>query len=61
MPEDTNSKSAWDILNTNVKMLKARIKEQEKLIDDLRKELAKEKQTNANTGWVEYDDKNIRS
>ena len=35
------------------------IKEQEKLIDDLRKELAKEKQTNANTGWVEYDDKNI--
>ena len=61
MPEDTNSKSAWDILNTNVKMLKARTKEQEKLIDDLRKELAKEKQTNANTGWVEYDDKNIRS
>ncbi len=61
MTEDTNSKSAWDILNTNVKMLKARIKEQEKLIDDLRKELAKEKQTNANTGWVEYDDKNIRS
>ena len=61
MTEDINSKSAWDILTTNVKMLKARIKEQEKLIDDLRKELAKEKQTNANTGWVEYDDKNIRS
>ena len=29
MSEDTNLKSAWDILNTNVKMLKARIKEQE--------------------------------
>jgi len=61
MPEDSNLKSAWNILNANVKMLKARIKEQEKLIDDLRKELAKEKQTNANTGWVEYDDENIRS
>ena len=59
MPKDSNLKSANSILNTNVKMLKARIKEQEKLIDDLRKELAKEKQTNANTGWVEYDDKNI--
>ena len=61
MPEDSNLKSANSILNTNVKILKARIKEQAKLIDDLRKELAKEKQTNANTGWVEYDDKNIRS
>ncbi len=59
MPEDSNLKSAWDILNTNIKMLKARIKEQEKLIDDLRKELAKEKQTNANTGWVEHDDKSL--
>lgn len=59
MPKDSNLKSANSILNTNVKILKARIKEQAKLIDDLRKELAKEKQTNANTGWVEYDDKNI--
>ena len=39
--------------------LKARVKEQEKLINDLRKELAKEKQTNANTGWVEHDDKSL--
>ena len=59
MSEDSNLKSAWDILNTNVKMLKARIKEQEKLIDDLRKELAKGKQTNANTGWVEHNDESL--
>ena len=59
MPKDSNLKSANSILNTNVKILKARIKEQAKLIDDLRKELAKEKQTNANTGWVEYDDKSL--
>ncbi len=59
MSEDTNLKSAWDILNTNVKMLKARIKEQEKIIDNLRNDLAKEKQTNANTGWVEHDDKSL--
>ena len=59
MSENSNLKSAWDILNTNIKYLKARIKEQEKLIDDLRKELSKEKQTNANTGWVEHDDKNL--
>jgi len=59
MSEDTNLKSAWDILNTNVKMLKARIKEQEKIIDNLRNDLAKEKQTNANIGWVEHDDKSL--
>ena len=43
-------KSAWDILNSNVKMLKSRVKEQENIIDELRKELAKEKQVKANTG-----------
>lgn len=59
MSEDTNLKSAWDILNTNVKYLKARVKEQEKIIDTLRSDLAKEKQTNANTGWVEHDDKSL--
>ena len=59
MSEDTNLKSAWDILNTNIKMLKARVKEQEKIIDTLRSDLAKEKQTNANTGWVEHDDKSL--
>jgi len=59
MSEDTNLKSAWDILNTNIKMLKARVKEQEKIIDTLRSDLAKEKQVNANTGWVEHDDKSL--
>ena len=52
-------KSAWDILNTNIKMLKSRVKEQEKIIDKLRSDLAKEKQVNANTGWVEHDDKSL--
>jgi len=59
MPKDSNLKSANSILNTNVKILKARIKEQEKIIDNLRSDLAKEKQTNANTGWVEHDDKSL--
>lgn len=52
-------KSAWDILNSNVKMLKSRIKEQENIIDELRKELAKEKQVKANTGWVEHNDESL--
>ena len=52
-------KSAWDILNSIVKMLKSRVKEQENIIDELRKELAKEKQIKANTGWVEHDDKSL--
>ena len=52
-------KSAWDILNSNVKMLKSRVKEQENIIDELRKELAKEKQINANTGWVEHNDESL--
>jgi|TARA_R100001460_G_scaffold26408_2_gene53375 ppGpp synthetase/RelA/SpoT-type nucleotidyltranferase len=59
MSEDSNLKSAWDILNTNIKMLKSRVKEQEKIIDKLRSDLAKEKQVNANTGWVEHDDKSL--
>ncbi len=59
MSEDNNLKSAWDILNTNIKMLKSRVKEQEKIIDNLRSDLAKEKQINANTGWVEHDDKSL--
>ncbi len=52
-------KSAWDILNSNVKMLKSRVKEQENIIDELRKELAKEKQVKANTGWVEHNDESL--
>jgi len=52
-------KSAWEILNSNVKMLKSRIKEQENIIDELRKELAKEKQVKANTGWVEHNDESL--
>ena len=59
MSEDSNLKSAWDILNTNIKMLKSRVKEQEKIIDNLRSDLAKEKQINANTGWVEHNDKSL--
>ena len=59
MSEDSNLKSAWDILNTNIKILKSRVKKQEDIIDELRKELAKEKQVNANTGWVEHDDKSL--
>ena len=52
-------KSAWDILNSNVKMLKSRIKEQEIIIDELRIELAKEKQVKANTGCVEHNDESL--
>jgi|TARA_R110000744_G_scaffold173161_1_gene291960 chaperonin cofactor prefoldin len=59
MPEQKGLKSAWEILNTNIKTLRKRVEEQEKTIDSLRKELAKEKQTNYNTGWVEHDDKNL--
>ena len=59
MTEQKGLKSAWEILNTNIKTLRKRVEEQEKTIDSLRKELAKEKQTNYNTGWVEHDDKNL--
>ena len=43
----------------HITKLKSRVEEQEKIMDELRKELAKEKQTNANTGWVEHDDKSL--
>ena len=59
MPEQKGLKSAWEILNTNIKTLRKRGEEQEKTIDSLRKELAKEKQINANTTWVEHDDKSL--
>jgi|TARA_R110000824_G_scaffold325548_1_gene512448 prefoldin subunit 5 len=59
MSEDSNLKSAWDILNTNIKLLKKRIEEQENMIDELRKQLARERQASANTEWVEHDDKSL--
>ena len=43
----------------HITKLKSRVEEQEKLIDELRKELEKEKQTNANTGGVEHDDNSL--
>ena len=59
MSEDSNLKSAWDILNTNIKLLKKRIEEQENMIDELRKQLARERQASANTEWVEHYDKSL--
>ena len=49
MSEDSNLKSAWD----------KRIEEQENMIDELRKQLARERQASANTEWVEHDDKSL--
>ncbi len=52
--------SAWETLNTHVKQLKGIVREQENTIKELREELAKAKQTEANTKWVEHDDKSLR-
>ena len=52
---DKQLQSAWVTLNTHVKQLKGIIREQE-----LREELAKAKQTEANNKWVEHDDKSLR-
>ena len=52
--------SAWVTLNTHVKQLKGIIREQENTIKQLREELAKAKQTEANNKWVEHDDKSLR-
>ena len=48
------------LLRSHINKLKGRVKELEKIIDSLRAELAKEKQGNSNTQWVEQDDKSIR-
>ena len=57
---DKQLQSAWETLNTHVKQLKGRIREQENTIKQLREELSKAKQVEANTKWVEHDDKGVR-
>ena len=57
---DKKLQSAWETLNTHVKQLKGIVREQENTIKQLREELAKAKQTEANTKWVEHDDKSLR-
>ena len=49
---DKQLQSAWETLNTHVKQLKGRIREQENTIKQLREELSKAKQVEANTKWV---------
>ena len=48
------------LLRSHINKLKNRVGELEKIIDSLRAELAKEKQSNSKTQWVEYDDKSLR-
>jgi len=48
------------LLRSHINKLKNRVEELEKIIDSLRAELAKEKQNNSNTQWVEHDGKSIR-
>jgi len=48
------------LLRSHINKLKGRVEELEKIIDNLRAELAKEKQSNSNTQWVEQDDKSLR-
>jgi uncharacterized small protein (DUF1192 family) len=48
------------LLRSHINKLKNRVGELEKIIDSLRAELAKEKQNNSNTQWVEHDGKSIR-
>ena len=48
------------LLRSHINKLKSRVEELEKIIDNLRIELAKEKQSNSNTQWVEQDDKSLR-
>jgi len=48
------------LLRSHINKLKGRVEELEKIIDSLRAELAKEKQSNSNTQWVEQDDKSLR-
>ena len=54
---DKQLQSAWETLNAHVKILKARVREKEKIIKELRNELAKAKQTESNTKWVEHDNR----
>ena len=57
---DKKLQSAWETLNTHVKQLKGIVREQENTIKQLREELAKAIQTEANNKWVEHDDKSLR-
>ena len=57
---DKQLQSAWETLNTHVKQLKGRVREQENIIKELREEVARLKQAYANTKWVEHDDKSLR-
>jgi len=57
---DKQLQSAWETLNTHVKQLKGRVREQENIIKELREEVAQLKQADANTKWVEHDDKSLR-
>ena len=57
---DKKLQSAWETLNSHVKQLKGIVREQENTIKQLREELAKAKQTEANNKWVEHDDKSLR-
>ena len=59
MTEKKELNTTWDILNSNIKTLKNRIREQGKIKADLRKELEKAQQIEANTGWVEHDGKSL--
>ena len=54
---DKQLQSAWETLNTHVKQLKAIVREQENTIKKLRQDLAKAKQTESNTKWVEHDNR----
>ncbi len=57
---DKQLQSAWETLNTHVKQLKGRVREQENIIKELREEVARLKPADANTKWVEHDDKSLR-
>ena len=48
------------LLRSHINKLKSRVEELEKIIDNFRIELSKEKQSNSKTQWVEYDDKSLR-
>ncbi len=54
---DKQLQSVYETLNSHIKILKARVREKEKTIKELRNELAKAKQTESNTKWVEHDNR----
>ena len=48
------------LLRSHINKLKNRVEELEKIIDNLRIELSKEKHSYSKNQWVEYDDKSLR-